>query len=427
MLTVELVAVLEGVNLLLTAVFAVFILYQFVYMCIGLYHRKDQPQDTASVNHRYAVLISARNEEGVIAELLRSLKAQNYPQELLDLYVVADNCTDNTAGVAEAEGATVFRRFNRRQVGKGYALDYLLGQLRERGLWESYDGYMVFDADNIVDPNFVKEMNATFDTGAYDAITSYRNSKNFGQNWITAGYSIWFLREARLVNASRTELGTNCNISGTGFLVSGDLIREMGGWPYHLLNEDFEFTAACNIQGKRIGYCDRAVIYDEQPVSLRQSWNQRLRWCKGFLQVTLNYGASLFKGIFKGGRSGWGCYDFLMVLTPGLFAVASFLVQSLIALLYWVTPGLGFHAWLPILGNTFLGFGLGYAGLVCYAAATVASEWDRIRATTAQKLLHLFTFPFFMMTYFPINLVAFVSKVEWKPIPHRSMAQIDAI
>ena len=100
----------------------------------------------------------------------------------------------------------------------------------------------MFDADNLVDPQFVREMNKMFDTGEYAALTSYRNSKNFCDNWISAGYALWFLREARYLNRPRTQLGVNCAVSGTGFPVAADVIREDGGWPYHLLTEDIEFS-----------------------------------------------------------------------------------------------------------------------------------------------------------------------------------------
>ena len=138
--------------------------------------------------------------------------------------MVADNCTDGTAEVARRAGAFVYERFDQSKKGKGYAMDYLFRRLAEEGK-DVYDGYFVFDADNLVDPGFVAEMNRTFDRG-YDAVTCYRNSKNFGTNWISAGYSIWFLREARFLNFPRTLLGTNCHVSGTGFLVSAQVIRK---------------------------------------------------------------------------------------------------------------------------------------------------------------------------------------------------------
>ena len=122
-----------------------------------------------------------------------------------------------------------------------------------------------------------------FDTGEYTALTSYRNSQNFCANWISAGYALWFLRESRFLNRPRTQLGVNCAVSGTGFLVSAQAVREDAGWPYHLLTEDIEFSIACATRGRRIGYCGKAVIYDEQPEKFKQSWDQRLRWSKGLL------------------------------------------------------------------------------------------------------------------------------------------------
>lgn len=183
-------------------------------------------------------------------------------------------------------------------------------------------------------------MNATFDSGHFAALTSYRNSKNFGANWISAGYGLWFLREARFLNFPRMLLGTNCAISGTGFLVSGEVIRENGGWPFHLLTEDIEFSVNCAIEGKVIGYCDKAVIYDEQPVKFGQSWTQRLRWSKGFYQVDWHYSWGLIKGLFQGGRKSFSCYDIFMTVAPGMFfTLAAILINLGMAFSYITEPG----------------------------------------------------------------------------------------
>ena len=136
--------------------------------------------------HKYAAVISARNESTVIGELIHSIKKQNYPAELLDVFVVADNCTDNTAAVARRAGAIVFERFNRKEVGKGYALDYAFQRIEKDYAAAGYEGYFIFDADNLLDANYVAEMNKAFDSGCR-VITSYRNSKNYDSNWISAG------------------------------------------------------------------------------------------------------------------------------------------------------------------------------------------------------------------------------------------------
>ena len=191
--------------------------------------------------------------------------------------------------------ALVYQRFNREKVGKGYALDELLGNIDRDGGLERYEGFFIFDADNIVDPGFVREMNRTHARG-YQVITSYRNSKNFAGNWIAYGYAVWFLHEARFINFPRMRLGTSCAVSGTGFLVSTKVLRRCGGWPFHLLTEDIQFSVDCALKGEKIGYCDTAMLYDEQPEHFSQAWNQRLRWSKGFYQIDRQYLGALLNG-----------------------------------------------------------------------------------------------------------------------------------
>ena len=419
------VELVKQLNFWITVILGIAYAYQLVFVLVGLRQKKRHREPEAARLHKFAVVICARNEEGVIGELLDSLKRQKYPRELLDLYVVADNCTDDTAGAARKKGAFVYERFNDVEVGKGYALDYFFKRLYREKPHAGYEGYFVFDADNIVDENFVAEMNRTFDKGDLDAITCYRNSKNFGDNWISAGYSVWFLREARFLNFPRYLQGTNCAISGTGFLVSDRVVRENGGWPFHLLTEDIQFSAECAAKGRKIGYCDKAMVYDEQPVTMGQSWNQRMRWSKGFYQVDARYTVSLLKGIGQGGWKAFSCYDMFMTVAPGmLLTIGVMLIDVLIGFTCLTAP-----AWLAkivlaqvleALGSAVVGF---YFGMLFYGAITVASEWKNILAKTSQKIGYLFTFPIFMLTYLPIALAALVSKVEWKPIRHTSVQE----
>ena len=178
---------LSTINFLMAAVFAACYCYQVVFAVARLL--KKRRRFTAQKLCRYAVLIAARNESAVIAQLLESIRGQNYPQDLVHIYVVADNCTDNTAQIAAACGARVFQRQNKLQVGKGFALRFLLQKIQEEYPQERYDGYFVFDADNLLDPRYITEMNKVFSSGNR-VVTSYRNTKNYGDNWITAGYGL---------------------------------------------------------------------------------------------------------------------------------------------------------------------------------------------------------------------------------------------
>ncbi len=402
-------------NMVIFWVITLTYLYQIVYLVVGLITRRRKQNYVPKKLHRYAAIVSARNEAAVIGELLKTLRAQNYPQHLLDLYVIADNCTDNTAEVSRAGGATVIVRNDTEHIGKGYALDYFFKQLEE-----PYDGYFVFDADNLVDPNFVMEMNKVFDQG-YAAVTSYRNSKNYDTNWLTAGYSLWFLREACFLNQPRMVLGTNCAISGTGFLISHKLIEKHHGWPFHLLTEDIQFSVVCAIAGDRIGYAGDAVLYDEQPTSFRQSWNQRLRWSKGFYQVIMKYMGKLIGGVLRGKQNAFSCFDMLMTVAPSIMLTLVCVVVNLVVLVGYALEPFTLNAirlyaeTTQSIWTTISNF---YLVLLMYGSLTLISEWNEIRCKAWKKILYVFAFPVFLLTYVPISLAAMFQKVEWKPIKH---------
>lgn len=400
--------------------------YQIIYVIVGLIvdQRKHAPK-TADVLHRYGVLIAARNESSVIAELIKSVKNQNYPSELIDIFVVADNCTDNTAEIARNAGAIVFERFNKTLIGKGYALDFAFKHIYAMED-KSYDGYFVFDADNLLDENYIAEMNKTFDNG-YRVVTSYRNSKNYDNTWISAGYSLWFLREAKFLNNARMALNTSCAISGTGFLVSDEIIRKNDGWKYYLLTEDIEFSIDNVIKGEKIGYCSTAKLYDEQPCTFVQSWRQRLRWSKGFYQVFGKYGARLIKG-FGNRQTSFSCYDMFMTIAPAIIVSlvcigvnAAFLVYGILNI-HLVSKLLALCARSICFSVVNLYFTLYILGML-----TTITEWKEIKCSTPKKILYTFTFPIFIFTYLPISIVALFKKVEWTPIAHNIVKSIDDV
>jgi glycosyltransferase involved in cell wall biosynthesis len=214
------------INYIMSIAFAACYLYQFIYILIPLFKKGKAPQ-TAVALHKYGVLITARNEEAVIRGLIGSIREQTYPRELVTVFVAADNCTDRTAAAAREAGAVVYERFSTDRIGKGYALDFLLSRIASDYPPDAFDGFFVFDADNLLDENYISEMNKTFSEG-HRIITSYRNSKNYDANWISAGYSLWFLRESQFLNNPRMLTGTSCAVSGTGFLVHRDVIRKNG-------------------------------------------------------------------------------------------------------------------------------------------------------------------------------------------------------
>ena len=333
-------------------------------------------------------------------------------------FVVADNCTDATARVARDAGAVVYERFDKQHVGKGYALNFLLQQIRDAWGDQYFDGYFVFDADNLLQSDYISRMNEVFGE-KYQIVTSYRNSKNFGDNWISAGYALWFLRDAAFLNAPRHRLGISCVVAGTGFLFSREIMLRCGGWPFHTLTEDTEFTVHSIIQGERIGYCGEAEIFDEQPTRFSQSWRQRMRWSKGYLQVLLKDGGRLFAGLL--GRNSLSCFDMIMSILP---AMALTLISVFVSALVTVLQLIAGQDVLPLITTSLVSFIPAYFLLLLVGTITTVTQWRHIHTSAAKKVLYTFTFPLFMLTYIPICVAAVFSKVEWKPIEHKVAVSI---
>ena len=412
---------IRGFNFMVLALLSLAYFYQIVYVFIRWFSKEKE--FGAAKPRRYAVVISARNESAVLGELLESVRKQDYPSELLDVYVVADNCTDHTAQVARAHRAVVFERYDRVRVGKGHALNYLFSQIETLAGIETYDGYLVLDADNVLDENYVKEMNKVFARG-YPVVTSYRNSKNYGSNWISAGYALWFLRESKYLNGARMQCGTSCAISGTGFLISSKIVRANNGWKHHLLTEDIEFSVDSVIQGECIGYCEKAVLYDEQPLDFKTSWYQRLRWTKGFYQVFGKYSGALFRGIVK--KHCFSCYDMMMTVAPGtMLTLLTLLGNGVFALAGMIV---GRPEWTAVTLRAVGGnlFGI-YLSLFFFGTVTTFSEWKQIHCGAGKKLFYMFTFPIFIFTYIPIAVAALFKKVTWVPIHHRIVKSVGQI
>ena len=356
----------------------------------------------------YAVLIAARNEENVISDLLNSIYDSDYYHDKITVFVIADNCTDGTAAIAEQNGARVYVRKNLELIGKGYALSELIHHLKE-DYPEGFDGYFVFDADNIISPSFITEMDKKMSQG-HDIVTSYRNSKNYSTNWISSGSSLWFLCGSTFFNRGRDILGSSCQVSGTGFLFSRKIYDSMSDWPYHLLTEDLEFSVNQALNGRRIAFCEKAEIYDEQPTDLLTSCKQRARWAKGYIQVGAKYGFQLIQAIFKGNRP---CLDMLATILPAFLLSLLSLICNISIL---VISGI-YGDYSPLYGSL-LKILYAYVGLLLIGAVVTILEWDHIRCTCSRKILYMSTFPLYMFTYIPISIYAIFMKAEWKPIPH---------
>ena len=268
--------------------------YQMVVSLCSLIKLKDKPYIT-NKNHKFMAIIPAHNEETVVGNLIESLKKQEYNKNLYDKYLIADNCTDATAEVARNAGAIVYERFDNAHKTKGYALQWFLKQKIEENA--DYDAFFVFDADNIVDKNFIVNMNKKLCQGE-EVVQGYRDIKNPTDNWITAGYALFYWTMHRFYHLARYNIGLSPLLNGTGFMVKFDVVKP-NGWETETLTEDIEFSLKNIIQGRKLGWATDAIVYDEQPTSFKQSWSQRSRWTVGHMQCIKRYTGELFNSVKK--------------------------------------------------------------------------------------------------------------------------------
>lgn len=266
-------------------IITIYWLYQLMVSICSLVKLKDKPI-IEEKNNKFMAIIPAHNEEIVVGNLIASLQKQNYPKDLYDIYVIADNCTDKTAEVARKAGAIVYERFDEEHKTKGYALDWFLKQKIEENA--PYDAFCIFDADNIVDVDFLKNMNKKLCQGE-EVVQGYRDIKNPTDSWVSAGYAIFYWTMNRFYHLARYNLGLSPLINGTGFMVKFDLVKPTNGFDTVTLTEDIEFSLKTIISGKKLGWATDAIVYDEQPVGFKQSWSQRSRWTVGHIQCLKEY------------------------------------------------------------------------------------------------------------------------------------------
>lgn len=381
--------------------------YFFGISIFGWLNGKRYQNKVFFPNKRFALIVAAHNEEKVITHIIDSLFKQNYPRNLFDVFVIADNCTDKTAEIAEKYGAIVYKRFNSTLKGKGHALEWMFEKIFEMD--KKYDAICVFDADNLVSSNFLLEMNKQLCRG-HKVIQGYIDSKNPYDSWITCSYSIAFWLSNRIFQLPRYYLGLSCGLCGTGFCIDIDVLKKIG-WGATCLTEDLEFTMKLVLKDMKVAWAHNAVVYDEKPLTLKQSWNQRKRWMQGHADCTSRFLGPLFKKAFKNGDLiSFDCAIYL-------FQPIRLIFIGLITIMMWVQivfPESPFYTlkylfpaevWSIFVILQFL-----------YGPIIILAE----KKFSPKVLLGFLIYPFYCLTWIPITIQGFLTKnnKDWSHTHH---------
>ena len=276
-------SLLSGAFLVMQVVTGLIGAYQVVLSVFGLFYRKRKIK--FSPQKRFAVLIAAHNEEQVIGPLLANLKRMEYPQDLYDVFVIADNCTDQTAAIVRNAGVQVAERFSESERGKGFAIRWMLERLKDMDT--QYDAVVMFDADNLVATNFLRVMNDRLLEGS-KVIQGYLDIKNPFDSWVSISMAISYWYTNRMWQLSRYHLKLSSALRGTGLCIDMPLLQKLG-WEATGLTEDVEFGAKCVSLGIYPVWAHDAKVYDEKPITLRASMRQRLRWMQGHFNCAQQY------------------------------------------------------------------------------------------------------------------------------------------
>ncbi|MCF8565668.1 glycosyltransferase [Alicyclobacillus tolerans] len=244
---------------------------------------------------RFLCLTAAHNEETVIAEHVRSLLSVEYPRELVNFVVIADNCNDATAERARAEGAVVWERFNDKERSKGAALKWAI---HEQADLSQYDAVCIFDADNLLQPNFLNVMALCVLEG-HEAIQAYLDTKNPWDSWISSAYASAYWYMNRFWQQARVQLGLSGALGGTGFCLTTRALRDLP-WGAKSLTEDLEYTVQLVIQGRKVHWTPQTRVYDEKPVKFSATVPQRTRWLQGHWSTAFRYSKPLLRQVWSG-------------------------------------------------------------------------------------------------------------------------------
>lgn len=391
-------------------------LFLFITMLIKNKKNKNYPITNNTSNPSLAILIPARDESKVINDLLLSIKKQTYKVNMEDVYIIIEDKEDPTFNIAKEYKANVIIRKNLNLRRKGYALDeavkYILSKRR-------YDIYFIFDADNVLEENYIKEMLITYRKG-YDIGVGYRNTKNGNYNVVSSSSSLTFSMINTIGNKKKNKETKNVTISGTGFYINGKYIDKWKGYPFHTLTEDYELTLYSTLNNMTSYYNEKAIFYDEQPTSFKVSISQRTRWIKGYFEARKMYVNKLYKASLTNNLNSGSQFSTFVGIKPYLLLVIGILLELIVKLFpsfyFLIFDRLMFKKLIIHITILLL---LIYLILMIFTIIMLYKEKNKINLNKKSIIKSIFFNPIFLASYVICAIKALFNKnLEWEKINH---------
>lgn len=290
---------LKWISLILVVIVFANLIY---FTCLSIFGLRKPKRDYKIVadKKRFVFVVPAHNEENVIAHTIESLISQNYNKAFYNIVVIADNCTDSTVEIIKSyasSGVILFENISKDDEPKGKP--HAIAKYVDTDHWKNYDYVAFIDADNIVSPNYLREMNSQLIAHPeFTAVQGYLGMKNVASSITASGYAAVYFITNRAVQYANYRLGWNAAIGGTGFVLDTVYLAERG-WNPRSYTEDFELQVELSMAGKKSGWNHFAIVHDEKPNSFIASHNQRTRWAQGHWFVAFSTTFKQCKSILK--------------------------------------------------------------------------------------------------------------------------------
>lgn len=377
----------------------------------------------SNIKSTFAVLLAARNESDVIKSIFNSLQEQTYDHNYFDVWVIVEDENDPTIQIVKEYGYKYFVR-DRLEDGrrtKGFALQECIDYFKRENI--HYDAYMVFDADNVMDKNYIETMNDLRQAGVQLGI-GYRNFTNANVNWLTITSAIMFTYMNQITSRGRTILFHKATVMGTGYFVNSDVIDEAGGWIFTGMTEDIQITTYCYYHDIYMRYYPVVSFYDEQSDKYKTVHKQHIRWLFGYFQrrtflkvagISRDYHTKNFQGLMR--------FEFEVGLFPfvvyNVVCLIMFVASIVIGSLAVVYSSL-YHI-LMIYGLALYQLIMMYLVFVIPAFLAVKRDGDRLGLTNKNKVIGILTYMFFFYDFglaFFDGLFHPKKRTTWSQIKH---------
>ena len=373
----------------------------------------------------FAIIIPARDESLVISNLLDSIKRQSIKVNTKDIYIIVENRKDKTVEIAKSRNINIVYRRDLTKKRKGYAIDDAVKKILKAK--KHYDMYFIFDADNILDRNFFKEMIKSYKKG-YDIGIGYRNTKNGNSNIYSAASSLTFSMINTLSNNYKVKHNLTLTVSGTGFYIKGEILEKLGGYPFNSLTEDYELSLYAVLNNLTSTYNTKAKYFDEQPTSYSVTIKQRTRWVKGYF-VSRNKYYLLLKEKLKNKDDNYpSVYITLVGVKPYILLVVSVILYLANLIYRIISNSIVKIEITSLLLQFFVIILFIYLVLVIFTGVLLIKEKDNLRLNRKMKVKVLFYNPIFLASYVKCLYLALRNKdLTWEKIEHSDNISLEEL